>query len=78
MCRTAPRLLNATHLTCHSRYGLIAPFTRALRWLRCQSMGHVVVTGTGNLPTDLWELTNPQNQKIFVFAYIPSAPFTSH
>lgn len=78
MCRTAPRLLNATHLTCHSCYGLIAPFTRALWWLRCQSMGHVVVTGTGNLPTDLWELTNPQNQKIFVFAYIPSAPFTSH
>lgn len=78
MCRTAPLLLNATHLTCHSRYGLIAPFARALWWLRCQSMGHVVVTGTGNLPTDLWELTNPQNQKIFVFAYIPSAPFTSH
>ena len=65
VCKTAPCFFNATHLACHSYYGLTAPFTWVLQRLQCQSMGHVVVT-TGNLLTDLWELTNPQNQKIFV------------
>lgn len=44
--------------------GWLHPWLRVLWWLHCQSMGHVVVM-TRNLLTDLWELTNPQNQKIF-------------
>lgn len=45
--------------------GWLHPWLRVLRWLQCQSKGHVVEM-TRNLLTDLWELTNPQNQKIFV------------